>query len=390
MFRSDDRTRVAAAALLVLAPPTGVGRGEAPLPSMALSQQALARGLTRETRMYQHLLVPVDATELSIDLVGQAVALARSLGARLSFFHALPDPATQLSDDLEILRAVAPQAHALAVGGPVLELLAKSAATARALGVPCSTHHAIGDAPAGAIIKAARELGCDLIVMASHGSRTRLGMALGSQTLEVLRHAGLAVLVVAMGQLPAPSRALAVIRDEHRALAAVLHAWLERLQVAVHSGGGPEQAAMRAALHFLTDFSQLRHHPRESDHLFRLIRARTAILNAELDELDRQHERDRELLHVLTADLNRLEALGHADRPAWLTLQQDLQHFTEFVWEHLGREEGVVLPAAQRHLREPDWDELDRIFEADHARRTHDWAKAVLSELNKSGGTKPR
>jgi len=328
--------------------------------------------------MYQHLLVPVDATELAIDLVGQAVALARSLGARVSFFHALPNHAAHLASDLEILRAAAPEAHALAVGGYARELLAKSSAAARALGVPCSSHHAVGDQVAAAIVKAAHELGCDLIVMASHGRHGRLGMALGSQTLAVLRDAGLPVLVASTGELPAPSRALAVIRDEHRALAAVLHAWLDRLQ----SERLPSVAAMRAALDFLTEFSFQQHHPKESEHLFPLIRQRTMTLNAELDELDHQHERDRELLQQLADDVARLELPAAAGRSDWQALQQHVQAYAEFVWEHLGREEGVVLPAAQRYLLDADWLALDQVFAGERARAAYDTGVAAQRALD--------
>ena len=41
--------------------------------------------------MYRHLLVPVDGTDLSIETVGRAVEFARSVGARVTFFHAQPD-----------------------------------------------------------------------------------------------------------------------------------------------------------------------------------------------------------------------------------------------------------------------------------------------------------
>lgn len=35
--------------------------------------------------MYRHLLVPVDGTDLSTQVVGQAVEFARVLGARITF-----------------------------------------------------------------------------------------------------------------------------------------------------------------------------------------------------------------------------------------------------------------------------------------------------------------
>jgi nucleotide-binding universal stress UspA family protein len=46
--------------------------------------------------MYRHLLVPVDDTDLSISVVGNAVALASAVGARVTFFHADSDEASSL------------------------------------------------------------------------------------------------------------------------------------------------------------------------------------------------------------------------------------------------------------------------------------------------------
>jgi hypothetical protein len=50
----------------------------------------------QEASMYRHLLVPVDDSDLSVEVVGNAVALARSLGARITFFHAVSDAASLL------------------------------------------------------------------------------------------------------------------------------------------------------------------------------------------------------------------------------------------------------------------------------------------------------
>jgi nucleotide-binding universal stress UspA family protein len=149
--------------------------------------------------MYRHLLVPLDSSDLSIDVVGNAVGLARSVGARITFFHAVADPDRSLLGDAEILRLVDPADHAYAYAGEVRELLAKAEAAARAFGVPCDSRHVRSDKPAGAIVEAARRAGCDLIFMASHGRRGKLGMALGSETLGVLMSAGLPVLVSSAG-----------------------------------------------------------------------------------------------------------------------------------------------------------------------------------------------
>jgi nucleotide-binding universal stress UspA family protein/hemerythrin-like domain-containing protein len=291
--------------------------------------------------MYQHLLVPIDDSDLSIALVGQAVSLARQLGARLSFFHALPDGAA------EIPRSAV---------GPVRELLAKAEAAARALGLPCASLW-LRDADAvGAIVRAAAGQGCDLIVVATQ-QHAGSGMVLGPQQLEALLRCGRPVLVAADGELTPPARAIAVIRDEHRALAAVLHAWQDHLQACADAGRAADPAAMRPALDFLEMCSEQHHHPKESGQLFRLLRLRCPALAAELDELDRQHQRDGELL----AGLRRLLDAGDTG------LARQLQLYADFMWEHLGREEGVVLPAAQRYLLAPDWLELDRVFIGERA-----------------------
>lgn len=84
--------------------------------------------------------------------------------------------------------------------------------------------------------------------MASHGRRNRLGMALASETMKALMSAGLPVLVTATGDPAEPAHAIGIIRDEHRSLAAVMHAWLHALDIARAEGGAPDIRLMRAML----------------------------------------------------------------------------------------------------------------------------------------------
>jgi nucleotide-binding universal stress UspA family protein len=51
------------------------------------------------------------------------------------------------------------------------------------------------DEPYRAIIRVAEERGCDLIVMASHGRRGLPALVLGSETMKVLTHCSVPVLV---------------------------------------------------------------------------------------------------------------------------------------------------------------------------------------------------
>lgn len=312
--------------------------------------------------MYRHLLVPLDGTDLSVAVIGNAVALARSLGARITFFHAVAD-ATALRSDAEVLRAAAPAEYAYAVVGKARELLAKAEAAARALGVPCDARHVASDKPAQAIVEAARAVGCDLIFMASHGHRGKLAMAFASETLSVLMNAGLPVLVSSIGEPPPAAHAIGIIRDEHRSLAAVMHAWLQALASAREGGEAVDPVAMRAVLRYVQQFPLRQHHPKEDQYLFRLLRERTTTCHAELDELERQHQRDVELVAVLSQLVDEL-ARASDDNMAAATraLDEGVQQYARFLWDHMGREEGVILPAAQRYLLPADWLEIDAAF----------------------------
>ncbi len=66
---------------------------------------------------------------------------------------------------------------------------------ADAAGVPCETIREVHDQPYRAIIDVAGALGCDLIVMASHGRRGISALLLGSETAKVLTHSTIPVLV---------------------------------------------------------------------------------------------------------------------------------------------------------------------------------------------------
>jgi len=261
------------------------------------------------------------------------------------------------------VRLTSPEAYDYAFNGRPRELLAKAEAAARALGVPCASLQAVHDKPAQAIVAAAREAGCDLILMASHGGRGRLGMAFSSETFDVLMKAGLPVLVAATGEPSAPAHAIGILRDEHRSLAAVLHAWMHALARAREEDRPVDLPLMRAIVHYVRAFPVALHHPKEEQQLFRRLRERTPVVNAELDELERQHERDRHLVDEIGALVEALEGAGAATRASLArTLEEAVGRYATFQWEHMGREEGVVLPAAQRHLDAGDWAAIDAAF----------------------------
>jgi nucleotide-binding universal stress UspA family protein/hemerythrin-like domain-containing protein len=310
--------------------------------------------------MYRDLLVPVDGSELSTDIVGQAVEFARTLGARITFFYAAPDYQGSLRGEAEVVWSTSPNEFVYAFEGRARELLAKAEAAARAFGVPCSSMSTVSDRPYEAILAAAEKAGSDLIFMASHGRRSTVGMMLGSQTLKVLVHTEIPVLVAATRNPAAPARAAGIIRDEHRSLASVLHAWTHLITTARREGTQPDPALMRAIVRYIQDFPVALHHPKEDDYLFRLLRQRTSSVNADLDELERQHERDKQMVAELAAMVENVASGG----VGLAAMESAVSRYATFIWDHLGREESVILPAAQRYLKPEDWVEIDAAFSA--------------------------
>ena len=62
---------------------------------------------------------------------------------------------------------------------------------------------------------------------------------------------------------------------------------------------------MRAIVRYIQDFPLTLHHPKEDEYLFKRLRDRTTAVNADLDELERQHERDHQLVAELAALVER-------------------------------------------------------------------------------------
>ena len=313
--------------------------------------------------MYRHLLVPIDATDLSGELVANAVDFAGSVSARITFFYTAPDYAGMPSGDTEARKAVAANGvHA----GQVRELLAKAEGAAHANGVPCDSMHGCNEGREGAIVAAARGRGCDLIFMASHIDGVRTAKAFSSETIDAAAHAGLPVLLFARGAVQPPARAIATIRDEHRSLSAVLHAGMNALALARARGDLPDLALMDAVVYYLERMRVAQHHPRE-EHLFRRLKARTSAFDAEIDELERQHDKDRHLVAVVARRVRAVSAAIDEEAPATAVraLEEAVSQYAAFIWEHLGREEGVILPAARHYLTVEDWADIDAAFASD-------------------------
>ncbi|KAB2903367.1 MAG: universal stress protein [Burkholderiaceae bacterium] len=143
--------------------------------------------------MFKHILIPTDGSALSDSAVTRGMRLAREAHARVTALYAMPEyqvltyDAGMMGDTRELFETQT-RARADTILGHVKHIADEE-------GVPCDLVAVANDRPYDAIIHTARERGCDLILMASHGRRGIEGFLLGSETHKVLTHSKIPVLV---------------------------------------------------------------------------------------------------------------------------------------------------------------------------------------------------
>ena len=145
--------------------------------------------------MFRKILVPTDGSELSTAAVTAAIKLAEENGASVFVLNVQPTYQPPLVAEVPVADYFSKDEYdksAMAVGTRVVEAVQ---AKAKAASVPSHALVRLDPSPWEAIIRTAREEGCDLIFMASHGRRGMAGLLLGSETQKVLTHCKIPVLV---------------------------------------------------------------------------------------------------------------------------------------------------------------------------------------------------
>jgi nucleotide-binding universal stress UspA family protein len=147
--------------------------------------------------MYKHILLPFDGSPLSDKALREGIALARSSGAKISLIYVLAPHHLLIGGGRAVpgLKDLEQQYHEQLLAD-AQALLARAQREAAAAGLVCAVEIEHGTNPHEHIVAAARRLNCDVIVMASHGRRGIDAIVIGSQTVKVLTHASVPVLVV--------------------------------------------------------------------------------------------------------------------------------------------------------------------------------------------------
>ena len=143
--------------------------------------------------MFKTILIPTDGSALSENAAKQALQFAKSINATVVGFHS-EEPYHVFATDVEMVSDTR-EVYERDIKLRTAANLAKIEDLARLAGVPCECTSGRDYHPWRAIITAAESKQCDLIAMASHGRRGISGLLLGSQTVHVLTHSTIPVLV---------------------------------------------------------------------------------------------------------------------------------------------------------------------------------------------------
>lgn len=143
--------------------------------------------------MFKHILIPTDGTKLSQAAVDRGMQLASEAHAKVTVLHVVPE-FSRTAYQVEMLDEIHDQ-FLLRSKARAEEVLNNVRAAARQAGVECDALFVVDDQPYSAIVNMASKRDCDLILMASHGSKGLQGLLLGSETQKVLLHCSIPVLV---------------------------------------------------------------------------------------------------------------------------------------------------------------------------------------------------
>ncbi|MGE4111535.1 MAG: universal stress protein, partial [Burkholderiales bacterium] len=150
-----------------------------------------------EEPKFKHILLPTDGSNLADRAIVRGMALAKTVGAKLTLLTVVPE-----------FRMIADESFAVPMSAELKSRYEKEAKARAAkkletvrqrmtrAGLKSDVVLIASDLPYQQIIAVAGKRKCDLVVMASHGRRGLTGLLLGSETVKVLTHSKIPVLVV--------------------------------------------------------------------------------------------------------------------------------------------------------------------------------------------------
>ena len=143
--------------------------------------------------MFKHVLIATDGSGLAQRAAVQGLELAGLLKARVSAVMVTEPWLTMVAAGTAA--AFPSEEYARAAAEEAQRALAAVSELAKKADVTCATMHVKERYPAEGIIMTCKDLGCDLIVMGSHGRRGLAKLFIGSEATRVLTMSEVPVLI---------------------------------------------------------------------------------------------------------------------------------------------------------------------------------------------------
>lgn len=146
--------------------------------------------------MYTHILVPTDGSELAQNGVDHGLSLAKALGSKVTIMTAIEPFTVPTGAAAWGVTAADIASYNAGREKEAEDMMAPIKAMAEKMGLVANTVLMPNASAAAAILDAADQVGCNLIVMASHGRRGVKRLILGSQAAEVVSSSKVPVLII--------------------------------------------------------------------------------------------------------------------------------------------------------------------------------------------------
>jgi hemerythrin-like domain-containing protein len=172
------------------------------------------------------------------------------------------------------------------------------------------------------------------------------------------------------------SRAIALIQDEHRSLAAVIYGMKRRVAEAKAGAAGLDHDFFGRLVGYIHDYPEKRHHPKEEESLHRLLRERGDAGRELMHQVEAQHLQEYRLASALHEAWTASGAGASGVDPKLAALDAAVEAFAAHVWEHMRLEEETLLPLAMQVLKPDDWKEIAETFEGNRDPGFGEWTEA--------------
>lgn len=154
-------------------------------------------------------------------------------------------------------------------------------------------------------------------------------------------------------------KALDIIHDEHRALAAMLSA-MRTLVANIEAGRlKPDYDLLAQMIRYIDEVPERLHHPKEDQYLFTKLRERSTEAQAVIEQLEEEHRAGPARIQTLRSAL---EIYRQKGEDGFVVFRDALKTYLDHEWHHMNTEEHQIFPLARKHLKDEDWAEIDAAF----------------------------